>query len=202
MKTEREPAETRSYRKKVRAETERANGKAILDAAFSAFGREPFDRVTLQQIAEDSGVTVQTVIRRFGSKEELFEALVARERPRILASRETAEGEGLESALRALIAHYEADGDTVLNFIAQEDRVPLVREVVGEGRRTHRGWVERHCALLLSGTDGAEREELVNAAIVATDLYTWKLLRKDRGLDPEQVHAVMMRMLNGLKRRD
>jgi AcrR family transcriptional regulator len=195
-------AGSRPYRKKARAEAERATGEAILDAAFAAFGTEPFDRVTLQRIAEESGVTVQTVIRRFGSKEELFEALVQRERPRILAAREAADGHGLEDSLRALIAHYEADGDTVLNFIAQEDRVPLVGEVVREGRRTHREWVERHCALLVSDTDGREREELLHAAIAATDLYTWKLLRRDRGLQPDRVHAVMMRLLDGLKRRD
>lgn len=78
MKSAERPGETRSYRKKARAEAERATGEAILDAAFAAFGNEPFDRVTLQRIAEESGVAVQTVIRRFGSKEELFEALVAR----------------------------------------------------------------------------------------------------------------------------
>lgn len=89
----------------------------------------------------------------------------------------------------------------MLNFIAQEERVPLVREVVHEGRRTHLEWVECYCAPLLEGTDAAEREELVHAAIAVTDLCTWKLLRRDRGLDPEGVHAVMMRMLIGLKRR-
>lgn len=195
-------AASRPYRKKARAEAERATGTAILDAALAAFGTEPFDRVTLQGIAAESGVTVQTVIRRFGSKEELFEALVRRERPRILASREAAEGKGLDESLRALIAHYEADGDTVLNFIAQEDRVPLVGEAVREGRRAHREWVERHCAPLFADTDGTDVEELVHAAIAATDLYTWKLLRRDRGLEPEGVHAVMMRLLSGLKRRD
>ncbi|MFP4374071.1 MAG: TetR/AcrR family transcriptional regulator [Spirochaetaceae bacterium] len=203
MKVESEPEPaSRPYHKKARAEAERATGEAILDAAFAAFGHETFDRVTLQQIAEDAGVTVQTVIRRFGSKEELFQALAARERPRILASRGLADGEGIEAALRALIKHYEDDGDTVLNFIAQESRVPLVSELVQEGREAHRAWVKRHCAPLFSGVDAADREELLYAAISATDVYTWKLLRRDRGLEAPRVHAVMMRILNGLKRRD
>ena len=33
-----------------------------------------FDQVSLEDIAERAGVTVQTVIRRFGSKERLIEA--------------------------------------------------------------------------------------------------------------------------------
>jgi AcrR family transcriptional regulator len=202
MKRVERPEGTRSYHKKARAEAERATGEAILDAAFAAFGRDSFDRVTLQQIAADSRVTVQTVIRRFGSKEELFEALVERERPRILASREAVDGDGLDAALRALVEHYEVDGDTILNFIAQERRVPLVREVVEEGRRVHREWVRRRCEVLLDPIEGPERQEVLLAAIAATDLYTWKLLRRDRGLELGQVHAVMMRLLNGLKRRN
>lgn len=200
MKCAESSSEKRPYRKAARAEAERATGEAILDAALNAFGRELFDHVTLQQIAEDSGVTVQTVIRRFGSKEELFEALVERERPRILASREAAEADGLEAAIDALLEHYEADGETILNFIAQERRVALVRQIVEEGRRVHREWVERHCAALLDGVDGAERQELLFAAMAGTDLYTWKLLRRDRGLEPSRVHRVMMRILNGLRR--
>ena len=191
----------RPYRKTARAEAERATGEAILDAAFASFAREPYDRVTLQSIARDSGVTVQTVIRRFGSKEELFETLVEREKPRILASRESANGEGLAAALRALLGHYETDGDTVLNFLAQERDVPHVRNVVEEGRRIHREWIERHCAHLLDAA-GTDRDTTLNAAIAATDLYTWKLLRRDRGLELQRVHAVMMRMLNGLNGRN
>ena len=71
----------------MRAEAEHVTGEAILDAALAAFAQEPFDRVTLQRIAAASGVTVQTVIRRFGSKEQLFEALGERERVRVHATR-------------------------------------------------------------------------------------------------------------------
>jgi AcrR family transcriptional regulator len=192
---------TRPYRKTARAETERATGEAILDAAFASFAHEPYDRVTLQSIAQESGVTVQTVIRRFESKEGLFEALVEREMPRILASRESADGEGLAAALRALLEHYETDGDTVLNFLAQEHEVTHVRNVVEQGRRIHREWIERHCAHVLDAA-GDDRDITLNAAIAATDLYTWKLLRRDRGLEVQEVHAVMMRMLNGLHGRN
>ena len=192
---------TRPYRKTARAEAERATGEGILDAAFTLFAREPYNRVTLQAIAGTSGVTVQTVIRRFGSKEGLFEALVEREMPRILASRESADGEGLAAALRALLDHYEKDGDTVLNFLAQEHDVSHVRNVVEEGRRIHREWVERHCAQMIDAA-GGDRDITLNAAIAATDLYTWKLLRQDRGLELQQVHRVMMRMLNGLNGRN
>jgi AcrR family transcriptional regulator len=189
----------RQYRKTRRAKAEKATGKAILDAALLAFSREPFDRVTLQSIADASGVTVQTVIRRFGSKESLFQTLVERERPRIMASRIAAEDADLPAALEVLLKHYEQDGDMVLNFLAQEHLFEDIGVVVDEGRRVHREWVEQQCSDLLAGSSGIERERLLSAAIVATDLSTWKLLRRDLGLQQAEVKAVINTILNALK---
>ncbi len=191
--------EKRPYRKSLRAETEKATGEAIIKAALTAFAQEPFDRVTLQSIADDSGVTVQTVIRRFGSKEALFETLVEREAPRVLASRTVADDAGLPAAIEALLSHYEQDGEMILNFISQEHLFEPVRAVVEQGRRVHQEWVERHCRELLTGSDGARRRRLLYAAIVATDLSTWKLLRRDLSLEPSEVAAVMNELLNALK---
>lgn len=193
------PRQKRKYRKSRRAMTEEATGEVILDAALVAFGHEAFDRVTLQSIAETSDVTVQTVIRRFGSKEGLFQALVERETPRIMAARAVAEDAGLPTALEALLNHYEQDGDVVLNLVAQEHLLDLVGDVVEEGRRVHRGWVKRHCRDLLAGTTGAERQRLLYAAVVATDLSTWKLLRRDLGLQPAEVKATMNQILTALQ---
>lgn len=189
----------RKYQKSRRAKAEEATGKAILDTALAAFTHDSFDRVTLQSIADASDVTVQTVIRRFGSKQGLFLALVDRERPRILAARTVADDAGLPVALEVLLNHYEQDGDMVLNFLAQEHLVDDIGMVVEEGRRVHREWVERHCRDLLAGTTGAERQRLLHAAIVATDLSTWKLLRRDLGLQPAEVKAVMNKILNAIR---
>ncbi len=189
---------TRPYNKKARALAEEATGQAILDAALQAFSSELLDRVTLQRIATASGVTVQTVIRRFGTKEELFEHMAEREGKRIIAEREVPVQMGLRAALDALVAHYERDGDKMTNFIQQEHLSEPVRKIVSRGRRVHREWVETHCRDLLSGISGKDREHTLLAAIAATDLYTWKLLRRDHGLNPESVAAVMYRTLNAL----
>lgn len=117
----------RSYHKTLRVESERFTLEAILDAAYQEFSTRFFDRVALKTIAENSGVTVQTVIRRFGSKPGLLTALVEREMPRILATRAPEEGTSLEAAVDALVEHYERDGDTVLNFVAQEHLCEPIR---------------------------------------------------------------------------
>lgn len=201
MKLSVQDGEKRSYRKTARAEAESENHDAILNAAFEAFSANPFDRVTLPQIARRSGVTVQTIIRRFGSKEGLFEEVARREGARILAERDVPEGVSLSVAIESLLRHYERDGDTIARFVAQEHLFEPIRQVVERGRKTHRDWIERHCRYLLDGHEGAARERLVYAATVATDLSTWKLLRRDLGLEPAQVAAVMSELLDGLKRR-
>lgn len=198
QKSPRPPA-TRPYRKTARAQSERATGEAILDAALEAFASEPFDRVTLSRIAEASRVTVQTVLRRFGSKEQLFETLVERERPRILAARDLPDTADFDSALEALVRHYEVDGDLVLHLVTQERLFAPIRRVVDGGRRVHREWVERHCGGLLDCRQETDRETVIHAAIAATDLSTWKLLRRDLGLGEAEVVAIMTALLNGLK---
>lgn len=189
----------RRYRMTARADATKATGDAILDAALAAFERLPFDQVTLKDVAAQSGVTVQTVLRRYGSKELLFEAVAQRERSRIATSRAVPDDAGLETALGALLDHYEEDGDVVLHLVAQEHHSASVGEVVRDGRQIHREWVERHCGAALAGTRGQERERRIYAAIAATDLNTWHLLRRDLGLERAEVEATMITLLNGLE---
>ena len=197
MKMDEEPK--RAYTKRARARSEAATGEAILDAARDAFFREPFDRVTLQGIADRSGVTIQTVIRRFGSKERLFENVGEREEARVRSDRTPPAKGGLSAALEALIDHYETDGDVVLNFLAQEHQFEHVGRIVRNGRDIHREWVERYCSDILGGRDRPGYREALHAAIAATDLYTWKLLCRDLGLDRTEVRNVMTVLLDGLR---
>lgn len=186
----------------ARARATQATGEAILQAAFAAFESQPFDRVTLNEVAAQSGVTIQTVIRRFGSKEQLFEAVAQREGVRIRQTRAAPDDADLDTALNALLDHYEEDGDLILHLVAQEHHWAHVGEVVREGRQVHREWVERHCRHALGGAGGPERERRIHAAIAATDLSTWKLLRRDLGLERSEVTAIMGRLVRGIGQED
>jgi AcrR family transcriptional regulator len=184
----------------TRAEKAVQTGNLILNAAMSRFGTVDFDAVTLAAIADDAGVTVQTVIRRFGGKEGLFAALVQREGPRIEAEREPPSGKdaSLEEAIHTLVEHYENDGRAVLNFLKQEARSDPLAEVANSGRDVHERWVRMYCKCVFEGSRGVRRKRLLAAAIAATDLYTWKLLYLDRGMSRAEVEATMLLLLRGL----
>lgn len=184
----------------ARAEKAAQTGDRILDAAVAQFGRLEFDEVTLAAIAEESGVTVQTVLRRFGSKEGLLAALVEREAPRIDADRTPPQGENasLEEALHALVSHYEKDGSAVINFLKQESRCEPLAQVVRTGRSVHEDWVRTYCERILAGSRGVARKRRLAAAVAATDLYVWKILRLDRGMSRNEVEKTMLLLLEGL----
>src|SRR5215472_153231 len=63
---------TRQYTQRARAEAAEATGRRIVEAFLARLMGQWFDEITLDQVAEDAGVTVQTVVRRFGGKEGLL----------------------------------------------------------------------------------------------------------------------------------
>lgn len=184
----------------ARAEAAEETANSILRAATIAFESTRFADVTLRRIADAAEVSVQTVIRRFGSKKGLFDAVVDRERTRVAAQREVPDGADLHHRIEILVDHYEEDGDVVLHLLSEADRSPEIALVVAEGRRTHRTWVETHLPEVFASARGAERRQLVDAAVAATDLFTWKLLRRDVGRNTMEVVAVMVRILEGLRK--
>ena len=58
----------------ARAAASEATEQRIRAAAGQLFGELPYDQVSLQTVAERAEVTVQTVLRRFSSKDDLFAA--------------------------------------------------------------------------------------------------------------------------------
>jgi AcrR family transcriptional regulator len=180
---------TRQYEMRARKDTTQATRDAIVAAAMSTVVAERSLAITLGSVADRAGVTVKTVLRHFGSREALIDATWAQVRQNTLAERTAAPGEPAQ-ALTVLIEHYENRGDMVLGLLAEEDNDPRARLMCNDGRALHRRWVEEVYATGLPAESGA-RERLVDALVVATDVYCWKLLRRDRGLAADEVRDRM-----------
>src|SRR3712207_4528033 len=127
----------RRYRMRVRAEAAAETGRRILEAVIELHMERFFDQVSLEDIAERAGVTVQTVIRRFGSKERLIEAATEVVNRQVVRQRAQAPVGDIEGAVKNLVDHYEEWGDSVLRLLAQEERVPAFRAVTDAGRALH-----------------------------------------------------------------
>ena len=57
----------RTYRMTARADAAERTGERITDAMLRRFAELPYDRIRLEDVAAVAEVTVQTVIRRFGT---------------------------------------------------------------------------------------------------------------------------------------
>ncbi len=174
----------------VRAEASAATERRILEAARGLFGELPYDRVSLGAVAAQAGVTVQTVLRRFAAKEQLFAAVAEWASPQIRNERDAAPVGDVAGAVHALVDDYERWGDHVAHLLAEEQRTAAVRAVTDQGRRYHRAWVER-CFGPLLGDAPSDRDQRLTQLVAVTDLSVWKLLRRDLGLARDQTEAAV-----------
>ncbi len=188
-------AATRGYEMTARAESTAQTAGRILDATTAAFWDQPADDLSLEVIAERAGVSVRTVIRRFGSKEQLLVAAADRERQRVVDQRASAPIGDVSGAVQVLMDHYEEFGEKVLRLLAAEAAVPGLRPIVEQGRDVHRRWCQRVFAPCLADLKGADRRRRLAQFVAICDVYTWKLLRLDAGLSRRSTEVALTEML-------
>jgi AcrR family transcriptional regulator len=188
---------TRPYRMAARAQSTAATGQRILDATVELFWERPTDQIALEQVAARAGVTVQTVIRRFGSKDALIAAATERESARVAQQRLAPVGD-VVGAVEVLMEHYETTGDRVLKLLAEEERTPGLREIADRGRVVHRDWCVHAFAPALEGRHGVGRQRRLAQLVAVCDVYTWKLLRHDAQLSRRQTTLAIVELLTPL----
>jgi AcrR family transcriptional regulator len=181
----------------ARAAATEATRRRIVEVASQAFLDEWYDDVTLRGIADAAGVALQTVVNHFGTKDAVYIAAMEHVSDTIRGGRSTEPGD-LDAAVESLVAGYERLGDATMRTLALEGRVPAVAAVLDMGRRGHAEWVERIFARALDGLRGADRARRLAQLVVATDVYTWKLLRRDKGLSRRQTTTAMRELVAAL----
>lgn len=188
-------APTRPYRMTARAEQAAATGERILDATIALFWERPTTDISLDDVAARAGVSVQTVIRRFGGKDGLFAAAGERQRGAVHSQRDDAPVGDVPGAVAVLFDHYEDLGDRVLRLLEEERRLPGLAEIVDDGRAYHRQWCARVFAPALAGCAPADRERRLAQFVAVCDVYTWKILRRDAGLPRDEAETAVVELL-------
>lgn len=177
---------------RARAEAVTSTRKRILQAMLDLAVERLTVEITLDDVAVRAGVSVRTVLRHFGDRDGLLDAATELAIVEFEAERETTPGD-VDGAVRVIVDHYEARGDFVIRLLAQEDDA-RIGPMVASGKLSHRTWVAEAFGPLLPPGD-EEREVAIDLLVVATDVYAWKLLRRDRELGRETVERRMRRMV-------
>lgn len=180
----------------ARADAAEATARAIIRAVVELVTERYLDQISLADIAQRAGVTVQTVLRHFGSKSGLIQAAADVTGAEVHDQRWLAPAGDVEGAIDNLLDHYADFGATALRLLAQEDRVPELGGIVANGRAVHRDWV-RHAFGPLVGR-GPAADAVLTQLTVVTDVYVWKLLHLDMGHDRPTTRALLISLVHGV----
>jgi AcrR family transcriptional regulator len=189
---------TRPYRMKTRAKAAEATRKKILDAVEIAFEELFYDEITLSEVARRAGVSVQTVLRHFENKEGLFVASYLHTGEKMGADRGPLPFGDTEKIVGELVDHYERFGDRILWLLAQEEREPILKHLADAGRLYHLQWCRQAFAPALAGLRGKACQRRLAQFVAATDIYVWKLLRRDQELSKPQTKLAMRELIEPL----
>jgi len=177
---------------RARADAVADTRRQILEAGISLWEGKATFATGLNEIADRAGVTVRTILRHFGSREGYLDALVEHARAEVVAERDAPVGD-IPAAVHAIVGHYERVGDRVLRMIEDALVEESLARHVKEGRQMHRDWVRSVFGPQLGrAADAKEMEDLL---VVASDVYTWKLLRRDAGHSRARTEERMLALI-------
>lgn len=173
--------EKRSYNQSKRAEATQATRLRIMQSLVELWMERDLDSLTLQAIAEAAQTTVQSIIRHFGSKDGLIDAVIEERASGIEATRDASRSDDLDTAIVELVDHYERDADAVMRTLAISHSSLAAQKVIAHGMFVHRSWCSDCLNRFSSGNASTFSSTTLDALVAATDIHVWKLLRRDLG---------------------
>jgi AcrR family transcriptional regulator len=183
----------RAYDMSSRAAAAADTRRRILAATLELAMEKLMVEITLDDVGRRADVHVKTVLRHFGSRDGLMAAMTEYARHEVGEERRSPPGD-VAGAVRVTVDHYELRGRAVLRALAQEQFDDTLREPMAAGRRTHRETLAAAFAPQLE----TRPEGTLDLLVVALDVFTWRLLRLDRGLDRETTEARMRALVEAV----
>jgi AcrR family transcriptional regulator len=191
----------RPYVMTTRAAKAEATKARIRASAMEVYLREPLEDFTLEAGAGRAETTVQTVLRVFGSKDELVYAALEEMAAGGVFLRPASPGD-IKAAVSSFFDIYESVGDLVMERLNEERRRPALKPTLDQGRENHRDGVKTVFAPQLDRLHGTARAHLLAILVVLTDVYVWKLLRRDMALGRAAAEAIVRQMILGVTQRE
>ena len=188
----------RPYRQVARERSQQQTREALLNAADEELADGRWTRASLESVAAKAGVSKQTALRHFGSKDGLLEAAIRRASEIVRRERAQTPAGDVPGAVQNLVTHYERWGDMVLRVLAEEHRSALIRKLTDRGREVHYEWVERTFEAELAVLSAPARRLRKAQLVAVCDIYVWKLFRHDMRLGVAETEAAMTEIVEGL----
>ena len=183
--------EQRPYKQVARAKAQERTREALLDAAMEEFFEDRWQKTSLETLATKAGVTKQTLLRHFGSKDGLLLQAIVRSGSQIFDQRWSVQAGDIEGAVENLLDHYEAWGERALRIGAWLEGPVLLAKLSQMARQVHYDWVGYVFAPWLESLEEPARSRLRATLIALCDVHSWQLFSRDLGLERAEVHATL-----------
>ena len=189
-------ATTRPYSMTNRSARAEATRQRIIEAATALFLEHAYGDVTLARIAESAGVSHQTVLNHFESKAGVVAGVADVMGQQTTSARRATPGD-VAGAVHALVGDYEHMGDANVRWAMEG--LEEIADLLDRARTGHQEWLVEVLGAGLPAK-GAARRRAVNALHAATDVYTWKLLRRDLHLSRGETEKTIIALVEGVLR--
>jgi AcrR family transcriptional regulator len=183
--------EQRPYRQVARAEAQERTRQALLDAAMEEFFEDRWQKTSLEKLSAKAGVTKQTLLRHFGSKDGLLLQAIVRSGSQIFDQRWSVPAGDIDGAVENLLDHYEDWGERALRLGAWQDGPALLAQLSLMARQVHYDWVGYVFDPWLADLEEPARSRLRATLIALCDVHTWQLFSRDLGLERAEMHATL-----------
>jgi AcrR family transcriptional regulator len=167
--------------------------RAMMTLAFE----QAYEDITLAAIAREARVSHQTVLNHFDSKEGVAAAAAEIISQETIAARNKAVPGDVAGAIHALVGEYERFGDAGVRWALAADRLGSLAPLLDRAREGHQAWLVRTFGDALPRASDL-RTRVIHGLHAATDVYTWKLLRRDLRLTRDETEAIMVNLVHGI----
>lgn len=188
----------RPYKKVARAKAQERTQDALIAAATDEFFEGNWLQASLESLSAKAGVTKQTLLRHFGSKDGLLMQALIRGATQVRDQRWSAPTGDVAGAVENLLDHYEAWGERSIR-IGEWQRGPAMLGMLSRGaRQVHYEWVEYAFAPWLQDVEEPVRTRRRAALIALCDVQTWWIMSHDLGLERSEIHATLTHAIERL----
>jgi AcrR family transcriptional regulator len=192
----------RPYKQVARAQAQQRTRETLLAAATEEFYAGHWQTTSLEALAAKAGVTKQTLLRHFGSKDQLFQQALLGAGTKILEQRWGAPRGDVQGAVENLLDHYETWGERALRIGEWEREPDSLADFSQVARQVHYEWVEYAFSPQLSALREKARARCRAALIALCDVHTWWLLSHDLQLERSEVCATLTDVIERLLAQD
>jgi AcrR family transcriptional regulator len=172
--------------------------EALLDAADEEFYEDRWQKTSLEVLAAKAGVTKQTLLRHFDSKDGLLLNALIRGYAEVHDQRWSAPRGEVAGAVENLLEHYDAWGERSMRIGSWLNGPAMLAKLSQAARQVHYDWVEYAFGPQLEGLDEQARARRRAALIALCDVHTWWLLSHDLGLERPELYATLIDAIEGV----